>query len=64
MTRHSVQTDENVESALRAAPSPGDKTSRVAAGTALRTFAALAPGRTIENGWLTFQLVHRSLLTG
>ena len=63
MVRHSAKTDENVGGALRAAPSPGDKTSRVAAGTALRTFAALAPGRTIENGWLTFQLVHRTVLT-
>jgi hypothetical protein len=64
MVRHSAQSDENVGDALRAAPSPGDKTSRVVAGTGLRTFAALAPGRTIENGWLTVQLVHRSLLTG
>ena len=64
MVRHSAQSDENVGGALRAATFLGDKTSRVAAGTAPPTFAAPAPGRAIENGWLTFQLVNRSLLTG
>jgi hypothetical protein len=56
-------TDENVRGVLRAAPFLGDKTSRIAAGRAPPTFAALALGRTIGNRWLAFQLVHRSVLT-